>query len=241
MHYTIPRLLAPRLFSTAVLCGVALPASAFAEERSAEQWMVVAHEARATWDEFPGLHADLMVSIDGQRIAGEMSVTAEGQTSIVMDQSPIPDWVQRRVESLVRHRMPPPAERQFDVQFADQDARHPLGRLIRFNHDPWQSVYRIDKDVITEVHRTMGESRFTITTLQNHHNSEGKQLPHVYTVSWWDAASGNLRSCEVVTNEWIRIGRWDLPARLLVIHTAEDGKREVREVIFRNHRLSGEQ
>ena len=42
---------------------------------------------------------------------------------------------------------------------------------------------------------------------------------------------------QVVNNRWARIGKFDLPARVLKIINKEDGAREVREIRLENHEL----
>ena len=115
---------------------------------------------------------------------------------------------------------------------------HPLGRLIRFNGDRLHSVYRIQDDVIKEVHRTMGPSRFTISVMEMSRNADEKLLPACYSLSWWDVESGDLTASETVRNEWVRVGDWDLPARLLSVRTEDSTQREVRQIRFTNHQIT---
>ena len=42
-----------------------------------------------------------------------------------------------------------------------------------------------------------------------------------------------------VLNAWKRVGKFDLPNQLLWVITGDDGKREVRQIVFRKHRLAG--
>lgn len=214
-----------------------LPLRADAGEPDAERLMVRAHQARAVWEDFPGFSADVMVCTNGTVIDGEMTVTEDGDMKLKLPDSPRTEWAKRRLQSLVDHRLPREGERRFDVSFADEVTTHPLGRLIQFHDDDLHSVYRIRDDVITEVHRTMGPTRFTITVFDVFRNADGKHLPKSYSVNWWDVETGNLKACDMVRNEWVRIGRWDLPARLLSARNEDDGRRHVGEVVFRNHRL----
>lgn len=204
---------------------------------TAEGMTVRAHEARAVWRDLPGFVADIVVSTNGDVIEGRMIVVADGNLELELPDSAHAQWAERRLQSLVNHRLPREDERKFNVAFADEITAHPLGRLIRFRDDPMDSVYRISDDVITEVHRTMGPTRFAISVLDVSRNAEGKHLPKSYSVSWWDAGTGNLTACDMVRNEWVRVGRWDLPAKLLSVRTEDDGTREVGQIVFRNHRI----
>jgi hypothetical protein len=84
---------------------------------------------------------------------------------------------------------------------------------------------------------TMEDSRFTITVTEVSRNSAGKYLPKTYSVSFWDAKTGNLKSTNTVLDEWTRVGRWDLPKRLLSIDTRDEGRRNVRQIHFSNLKL----
>ncbi len=204
---------------------------------SAEQLMSRSHLARATWDNMPGFQADIVVSDDGRRIKGRATVDAAGDVQIDLPENAKIDWVDRKLKSLVAHRQGS-GDQSYDVSFADQETTQPLGRLIRINDDKLMgSQYRIRDDVITEVHRKMGDMRFTISVIEVYRNPEGKYLPRTYTVSFWDAKTGNLKSTSTVLDEWKRVSKWDLPSRLLSIETADDGQRHVRQIEFRHLKL----
>ncbi len=216
-----------------------LPASADeprAAAPSAEEMMLRAHAARATWEKFPGFRAKVELNRGGQVLSGEVVVRGDGAVSLQFPQAVDLTWAQRKLDSLVAHRLPT-GETSYNVQFADEQVQHPLGRLIRFNDDRLHSVYRIRDDVITEVHRQMGETRFTISVVEVARNAEGKYLPRTYTVSFWDGSSGALRSTTTVYNAWVRVGGFDLPQRVLSIETADGGRREVNQILFSGHEL----
>lgn len=200
--------------------------------------MIRAHQSRAEWHRFPGFSADINLATDGKTLEGRMHVASDGTLKLTLDSSDGFAWVEPRLNSLVSHRLPPTRERKFDVAFADDVQTHPLGRLIRFNGDRLHSVYRIQDDMITEVHRTMGASRFTISVVEMSRNTDGRLLPACYSLSWWDVESGDLTASEIVRNEWVRIGDWDLPARLLSVRTEDSTHREVRQIRFTNHRIT---
>ncbi len=63
----------------------------------------------------------------------------------------------------------------------------------------------------------MRDMRFTISVIEVYRNLEGKYLPRTYTVSFWDAKTGNLKSTSTVLDEWKRVSKWGLPSRLLSI------------------------
>lgn len=218
------------IVSLAVCCAPLCVAG----ETDAVALMKNAHDGRATWDEFPGFSAKLIVSEDDRQATGNITVSTTGKVSVQMSESF--SWVNRKLRSLVGHRMAG-GERQFDVAFADTKET-PLGRLIKINDDALMgSKYRVQGDVIREVHRNMEDSRFTITVIDVARNKEGRHLPSVYAVSYWDKKSGVLKSTSVVRDTWTRIGSWDLPASQLAVESTNEGTRVVKEIRLVDHRL----
>ncbi|MFQ5734364.1 MAG: DUF3386 family protein [Planctomycetaceae bacterium] len=203
---------------------------------TAAQMMARAHKARAEWKGLPGFTADVAVSRDNKRVKGRVSVAAGGKLTLTLDDKAESKWVTSNLRSLISHRRAS-SGRSYDVEFADKETKHPLGRLIKLNEDLMGSEYRIRGDVITEVHRKMGGIRFTISVTAVARNKEGKYLPRSYSFSTWDVKTGNLKSNTTVLNTWKRVGTFDLPNRLLWVTTRDGGKREVRQIVFRNHRL----
>ncbi len=93
-----------------------------------------------------------------------------------------------------------------------------------------------DKQLAT-VNRVIGGQNMTITVLDNHENAEGKFLPHLYTVQYWDEATGQPLRTETVEDRWTRVGQWDLPKRHTVTAASADGY-EVRTFRLSGHELS---
>jgi hypothetical protein len=180
----------------------------------------------------------MTISIDGEQQRGQLTVAADGKVKLDgVPESPQRTWAEDQLQSLVGHRQPA-STREYDVAFADQTTTHPLGRLIKLNNDPMDSVYRIRGDEITEVHRNMGKVRFTISVVETTRNPEGKYLPRTYTVSFWDAESRQLTRSDVFHDDWTRSGDFDLPKRILNISTTDDSERIVRAIEFKNVRLT---
>jgi hypothetical protein len=179
-----------------------------------------------------------VVSSDSQRREGTLRVSADQDVTLNLSTDGEFAWASRAINSLVQHRFST-GEESYNVEFADEVLEHPLGRLIRFKEDRLHSLYRISGDYISEVHRTMGDTRFTISVLQVARNAEGKYLPHTYSVSYWNAKTGELTSNRVVQDTWRRVGKWDLPERTVAVLTAADGQRQVQAVEFKNLRLLG--
>jgi hypothetical protein len=214
----------------------AADAAEAAGSATAEQMMIRAHQNRASWDGMVGFSADVLVSNNGEQVEGTVTIRTDGEIDLILPEDFSSDWVHTKLASLVQHRQAP--RENFDVSFADEVKNHPLGRLIKFNDDPAMgSHYRIDGDVITEVHRNMGKTRFTISVTDVTRNAQGKYLPKSYSLSFWNAESDELVSTMNVHDDWITVEGRDLPARLLSIESDNQGGRDVREIRFRNHRL----
>ena len=203
--------------------------TAAASEPTAEQMMIRAHRARAEWNDFPGLTARVTL-YDGQRSQqGQLEISADGEVQLEVPGDADLAWAERKLASLAAHRMPS-GDAEYDVSYADDDRHHPLGRLITFNEDRLHSVYRVKDDVITEVHRTMGKTRFTISVVEVQRNHQRKYLPRTYSVSYWDAEGGQLRSTDTVHLVWSRAGGFDVPQRVTTIHVGGDRTRTVQSI-----------
>jgi hypothetical protein len=92
-------------------------------------------------------------------------------------------------------------------------------------------------DRITVVNRQLGRQNMTITVLDDAKNAEGKQLPRSYTVQYWNADDGTLERTESISNRWTRVGRYDLPASIIVTAATKAGL-SVRSIQFSNHQLA---
>lgn len=185
-------------------------AAAAAKADEAPEVMRRAREARAAWQKFPGFEADLKLFTGGHEQSGKIKVSAGGQVELSGFQLEDDKPVLQVLRSLVGHRMGSGGE-DSDVSFAEEPTGHPFGRLIKFNSDTAMgSHYRIKDDVIREVNRKTEGGKFTISVLEVRRNEEGKYLPGVYTVSFWNK-DGSLRSTTTTNETWKRVGAFDLP------------------------------
>ena len=83
----------------------------------------------------------------------------------------------------------------------------------------------------------MGDRKLMINVVDVQRNKEKKILPRTYTVTWTDVKTGSVDSMHVTNNRWVRIGKFDLPSKVLNIINKETGDREVREIRLSNHEL----
>ena len=194
--------------------------------------------ARATWEQFPGFSADVAGNVDGRAFSGKAKIAASGEVSLELDEGVVKPWVDEQLQSLVNHRLPAPKSGTPPIlRFGDQDKANPLGRLLIFDGGQFASSYRVQDDRITVVNRHLGRQNMTITVLDDARNAEGKQLPRSYTVQYWNADDGTLERTESISNRWTRVGRYDLPASILVTAATKAGL-SVRSIQFSNHQLA---
>jgi N-acetylneuraminic acid mutarotase len=211
--------------------------AAFSAEPTAAHLMRRAHDGRAVWIAFPGFSAEIVATQDQRASCGALTVSAEGELTLKLDQSEGMEWVQRTLSSVVNHRLSAD-DAIANVEFADQEAFHPLGRLLCSRDASEHSMWRVKDDVMTEVHRAMEKTRFIISVAEVSRNAEGKHLPRSFTVTTWNTQSGAIESARQVFNEWQRVGAFDLPTRLLATVSKSDGSRTVEEIVITNHKLA---
>lgn len=183
-----------------------------------------ARDARAVWRAFPGFRARLAVEMPGYRGEGSVAVTADGQIQL---QGFPPGGDLKQVEgyldSLVQHRLADTGADE-NVEFVAENESHPLGRLIRFKGDErLHSTYRVRGDVITEVNREMGDTRFSIAVLEVHRTADGKYLPEAFSVSFWKKPNGVLDRTETHVNRWVRLGAFELPSSIELLRATSGG------------------
>jgi hypothetical protein len=198
-----------------------------------------ARDARAVWQQFPGFRARLDLDLPGYTGQGDLTVTRDGQIQL----SGFPTGgdlkqVEGYLDSLVQHRLADTGADE-NVEYAAENESHPLGRLLRFKGDEeLHSTYRVRGDVITEVNREMGDTRFSIAVLAVHRTVDKRNLPEVFTVSFWKKPTGMLERSETHVNRWVRVGRFDLPERIELLRATNGGTTSMR-ITLSDHQLSG--
>lgn len=201
---------------------------------TAAAMMRQAHEGRAEWRNFQGFEARIRCSADGVTVEGSISVDRDGKMKLSLPEDARFAWVNRPLDSLIGHRMAS-GEAIFDVEFADNDANHPHGRLLRSLNPKDKSLWRVKEDVLTEVHRTGDDSRFIISIADVHRTPEGKHLPRNFVVTTWETPSGRIQSVRQVHQEWLRVAGVDLPVSYLAISNRSDGTTSTQQIEMFDH------
>jgi uncharacterized GH25 family protein len=210
--------------------------SSAAAEISAADALVRARDGRAIWKDFPGFTSDVTVRGGGKQTSGKLTIDADGIVSLEMPKSPLADWAEEQLNSLVQHRMPDGEVSSGNVTYADDDVENPLGRKIDLGDPSLKSAYRLKDDVIMEVNRSMGKSRFTISMLEIVRNAEHKYLPRSFAMNFFDSASGDLQTSLAYFNDWHRVGSFDLPKTIIEVDARKGGS-TTKEIAFSNWKL----
>jgi hypothetical protein len=189
------------------------------------------------WQDFPGFTTDLTVLSGAETLQGKATIDADGVVTLEMPKGKLTDWVEEQLNSMVQHRMPDGEVSQGDVTYAEEASAHPLGRKIDLGDPSLQSAYRIKDDAIMEVNRSAGPTmRFTISVLEIERNPENKYLPRSFTMNFFDAKSGDLRTSLAYFNSWQRVGAFDLPKQIIEID-AHKGGASAKQIDFSNCKL----
>lgn len=199
-----------------------------------------ATESRVAWPaDFAGFTADIVFNDNGQTTKGTLTYSVKDGSQVKMEglgESAM-EWLDGQLTSLLTHRK--------GGDFAKGDGRHPLtfdkddkspaGRLIHLN-DTLKSSYRVHDGRTTEVNRTMGNERFTISILETTTVDGGKYLPRTFFVTYFDSKTGAIKRVDAFTDAYAKKGNvWYPVSRRLL--RAENGNFTTRVIEFHNPRL----
>lgn len=179
-----------------------------------------AHEAGYRFPPtFAGFSASLRTSAGD---TGAVTVTGRTEIEVTIDGAPSDeaDWARDEIASIVSHRWP--------SGYADGDgrwAKRSDGETVTILDDPFDSAYRLRGNHISEVHRTVGPSRFVISVSERVRTADGRYLPAHFTVYHWGTGTGRLTRADHVTDAFALIDGVYLPARRQVVSATDDGLR----------------
>jgi len=205
-----------------------------APDKGARELMLAAHNARAVWNDFPGFTADVVIRTDGQIQTGTIQVGSDFEYDLKVAEEAKQPWVKAKLRSVISHRRPDPFTED-EFAFVPESGSEVAGQLVE--QLDGSGTFRIRDGVLLEVLRKDDSQWMEISNLDMFVTAEGKQLPRTTSVAFRDPASGNLKSQLSNTFEWKRIGHFDLPTRTFTVEVGSNGKRTVREIVFRNHSL----
>lgn len=189
---------------------------------------------------FSGFRAGITFGDDQGSSAGEVEARSPSEVDLTLPGATDTQrqWVRDSLASELAHRWP--------SRYEERDGRytlslvprpgHPLGDLIRFHDDPFQSAYAVAGDTITVVDRTVGTKRFTIVMQASASTETGQRLPTQYTVAFWDTETNRLEQVEIYSSEYALVdGVYLLVERQVV--TADDRGLHTRRIELHHHVL----
>ncbi len=176
-------------------------------------------------ERFRGFRAAVVLHDEGRAFTGTLSLKSVREMEIG-----IPDasaetlgWLRGVLAMNIAHRlqrtggMPVPTD--FPVRF-EAGAENALGPKIVFEGDPLGSSYRIRDGIITEVHRQMHGSVFTITTLEISTADDGRTMPKHYVVTYFDPGTNAVSGVAQYTEHYANVDGMYLPSYIRVIETS---------------------
>lgn len=188
---------------------------------------------------FAGFTATATLIQDGEAVTGRVTVRAPREIEIELDADPAAlGWLRRELGSMAGHRWPSAYEAgdgRWTLTLGD-DAGHPLGQTVKVHGDPFDSAYRLRDGRISQVHRRMGGTRFTITILQHQATADGRTLPSHFSVASWDSASGRLTQSDAYTDRYAAIAGTYLPVGRRVVTSTDTGQ-TTRALIMNGHEM----
>ncbi|MGC4190291.1 MAG: DUF3386 family protein [Thermomicrobiales bacterium] len=192
---------------------------------------------------FHGFTADVAVTqAKGDavvRASGMVTVAGPRAVQVELDgDEALAAWAKQELASMAGHRWPTSYEEsdgRYELTFGD-DADHPLGPELTFQNDPFSSAYRVVDGAISQVTRSMGPMRFTITMQRHEPAADGRSLPSEFTVSYWNTKEGRLVRADGYRDRYTEVGGVSVPESRTVV-TAEDGGFTTHRLVVSNVRL----
>lgn len=188
---------------------------------------------------FGGFSANVSLTTDSGVVEGSVAVRAPRELVLDLDTSEEDvSWVRQEIASIAGHRWPTPYEQsdgRWTLTLSD-DAGHPLGQSIKVHDDPFDTGYRVREGKISQVLRRMGNIRFTITMLDHQPAGDGRLLPSIFTVAFWDVETGRLTRSDAYNDRYVVVDGVTVPSYRRVVTFKDDGQ-SVRELTLSNHRL----
>ncbi len=209
-------------------------------ERDQAAWDLLkgAHDARQVVPEsFNGFSADLILDVDGEKYNGKVVYNRKAKTEITFADLSADDksWVEEKLMNLIGHRR--------GGDFASGDGRNPItfaklssnnfGTAVELN-DRLKSQYRVKGNKVTEVTRTMGGTKFTISVVDSQETEPGKYLTKNFIVTYRDAETGAIKEIENYYDSYDKIdGVW-LPTARTVLEINDEVTPAKRTISLKN-------
>lgn len=198
-----------------------------------------AHDRRSNLPrDFSGFTAEVTLNDNGVETTGTVAyLSGKVEMQVAKADKEAQDWLRSALLSAVAHRLAgdfSKGDGSHPITFTPDD-HSPLGRQVTLN-DAMKSSYRVRDNQITEVTRTAGNARFTITMLENVTVDRDQYLPKHFVVTYFNAQTGALEHTEYFTDTHKQIGgAWMPTARRVVM--AANGALTTRSYELKNIQL----
>jgi hypothetical protein len=100
--------------------------------------------------------------------------------------------------------------------------------------DRLHSTQRVKDGKLVQVNRTMGGKRFTIDVTEFEKTPNGRVYPSAFTVTWWDAASGNRTEKQVYSTQGFQEVDGQMFPKAERVASEKDGKTSNLEIRYSN-------
>lgn len=189
--------------------------------------------------DFAGFSADVLVERDDVAQTGRVVLRSPREIDIELDaDEETLGWLRQELGSMAGHRWP--------TSYAESDGRwtltleasggRPLGDLIRVHDDPFNSSYRLRDGRIVQANRQLGPARFSINIHAHTDTADGRTLPAVFTVAFWDTENGRLTRTDEYVDRYVEVDGVQLPAERRILRVEDDGI-SVRKLTLSGHAL----
>jgi hypothetical protein len=189
--------------------------------------------------DFAGFSADVQVEHDGVVQTGRVTLRSPREIEIDLEaDDETLGWLRQELGSMAGHRWPTPYA-ESDGRWTltlEKGAGHALGDLVRVHDDPFHSSYRLWDGRIAQVNRQMGPTRFSINIHEHTETADGRTLPALFTVAFWDTTQGRLSRTDEYLDRYIEVGGVHLPGERRILRVEDDGI-SVRKMTLSGHTL----
>jgi len=216
-----------------------------------------AYENRYTWDQnFPGLDADVAVSIDNQTRFGKARINADLTVEVTMNDEKLitrtsrtpsgeektiavdeeQEWLTNQLRDVVTHRRRKSFEEAHGKSSFTLGESDPSGAVeIMVTGDSMGSNYKVHNNQVSMVSRVMGRMAFVINHQGHLDTGEG------YVSSAYSAVFRNPQSQEILRqvkfeDTYDKVGNYYVMTRQ-VVHSNEQGVQKTYDIEFSNIKL----
>ncbi len=208
------------------------------DDPKAREALEAVFQNTARWDSnFNGFSADITVNINGKEEKGTVTVKGPKEIETNLSDASMKEFAMENLASIAMHRGPrsfSESDGKYKLIFGDEGT-HPLGRKVVMGGDGMSSFYRIKDGRIQQINRKTPRMSFSINIEESIKNQEGKFLTKKYSVYYYNPENGSLKNVESYTDQYARVGNYDLPEMRRIIDSQE-GEVAVNTMTLENHK-----